>query len=74
MKDVKAMDLKYDPDDLGDETCESVSLAQEAQRLVLEYYGTALQSGMFAAGGEFVAAQQIGDAQIIEEADRLGLF
>jgi len=64
----------FDPEDLDNEDCESASLALEARHLVLDYYGTAWHSGMFAAGGNLDAAQQMSDTQIIEEARRLGLL
>ena len=49
-------------------------LAQEARKQVMDYYGTAMFSGMYAAGGDLSAAQQMSDRQIIAEAKRLGLI
>lgn len=71
---ANSMYLLYDPDDFNYEDYEGASLSQEARRLVMDYYGTAMHSGMFAAGGDLVAAQQMSDAQIVAEARKLGLL
>lgn len=67
------MYLQFDLDNLSNADYEDASLAQEARRLVMDYYGTAMHSGMFAAGGDLIAAQQMSDTQVIAEARKLGL-
>jgi hypothetical protein len=42
--------------------------------MVTDYYGTAMQSGMFGAASNLTAVQYMSDSQIIAEARKLGLL
>jgi hypothetical protein len=68
------MYFQYDSNNFGDNNAELASLANKARRLVMDYYGTAMQSGMFAAGADLTAVQHISDTQIVAEARMLGLL
>jgi hypothetical protein len=68
------MYFQYDSNNFDDNNAELAILANEARRLVMDYYGTALHSGMFAAGGDLTAVQHMSDTQIVAEARKLGLM
>lgn len=70
-------DAKADDDIFQNAYTEAQQLyayAKEARQRVMDYYGTAMHSGMRAAGADLSRASQMNEYEIIEEAKRLHLL